>query len=146
MQIPETFLPFPKPTIVVVSDSTQAKLYFANERLFEFKEELSSDYPSKDNVERYSMKAPSGAHSAEQSEATKVHSRELLYKQINDRLMALDAEGGYEALVICAPQEHLKELQESLHMKLYKRTEIWIPKLLTHEEPLDLIGIIQEMG
>ena len=146
MQIPETFFPFPKSVVIAVTDSTQAKLYFADDRLFEPLETISSDYPPKENEERYSMKTPSGTHSAEQHELTKQLSRDKLYRLLNEKLMTYLEKEKMEALVICAPEEHMETLRESLNMKLYKRTEVWISKLLINEDPIDLIAIIQELG
>ena len=92
------------------------------------------------------MKTPSGTHSAEQHELTKQLSRDKLYRLLNEKLMKYLEKEKMEALVICAPEEHMETLRESLNMKLYKRTEVWISKLLINEDPIDLIAIIQELG
>ena len=144
MHITQSFQAFPKSTLIVTTDNVQAKLYHVQDREFVTIETLSSEYPPHENQEAYSMQAPSGVHAGEYDEKTKMVSREKLYHKLSKDLMHRLQKKEFEILVIAAPEEHLEELKESLHIDLYKRTELWIPKLLTNEDPLDLISHIQE--
>jgi len=145
MQIPQTFQPFPKSTIIVITDNVQAKLYHAFDREFTYLETLSSDYPSHENQEQYSMQTPGGMHSGEQSEKTRIISRDKLYHKLSKNLLFRLQKNEFETLVFTAPEEDLEELKESLHIDLFKRTFAWIPKNLTYEDSLDLVAHIQEV-
>lgn len=139
MHIPQEYGQFNQPTLIVVTDSQQARLFSARQNVVEEVGVIDSHYPPKENFERASGQAPGGAHFAEQSETSKVISREKLYHALSDDLMRRLQNHEFEELIIAAPEEHLNELQESLHIRLVKLTKTFIPKLLTTEDLLDII-------
>lgn len=139
MHIPQDYKQFDQPTMIVTTDSEQAKLFLANRNIMEAVGVIDSHYPSQENPERSSGQSPSGNHFAEQSEKTKVTSREKLYHLLSEDLMHRLQDNEFIHLIIAVPQEHQNELQESLHINLIKITQAFIPKLLTNEDMLDVI-------
>jgi protein required for attachment to host cells len=144
MQIPEPFYAFEKPTLIAVTDNARAKIYCAEDRTIKLVKEITSGHPSHTNEERASMITPSGQHSAEQNEKDKVVSREKLYRKLDAEIVTLSQKESYDYLVYCAPQEHMKELQDHVHMKLYKLVQMWYPKNLVNDDPIEIVAHIQE--
>lgn len=139
MQLPNNLREFDVPTLLVVTDNTQAKLYLVNGRSVTFAGQLSSDYPPRDSVERTSTATPAGMHSAEQSEKLKVVSRAKLYHELSDELMRRLQKQEFVRLALAAPEERLEDLKESLHIDLLKRTEQFLPKNLVGSDPIDIV-------
>lgn len=144
MQIPEQLRGFNKPTLVVVTDNTQAKIYLANGRQVVFTGGLASDYPPKFETERTSTMTPGGVHSAEQSERLQAISRERLYHELSDDLMRRLQNKEFERLALAAPEERLEELKESLHIDLLKRADRFLPKNLVGSNPVDIAMHFEE--
>jgi len=144
MQIPHELQAFEKTTLIVVTDSVQAKLFKAKGRMVEYITTLTSDYPPKDNLERSSGQSPSGIHFAEESENIGEVSREKLYAVLSQNLLHRFQEEEFQELVFTVPQEHLGELKESIDIKLLKLAKIWVPKLLTNDDIKDILIHIEE--
>jgi hypothetical protein len=144
MQIPEAFYAFEKPTLIAVTDNVRAKIYRAEDRTIKLIKEITSGYPAHTNEERASIITPSGTHSAEQQEKEKVISREKLYRKLDTEIVALTQKEPHDFLVYCAPEERMKELQDHVHMKLYKLVQMWYPKNLVNDEPIEIVAHIQE--
>ncbi|MBU0646462.1 host attachment family protein [Patescibacteria group bacterium] len=139
MHIPQEYGQFAEPTMIVATDSQQARLFLARQNLVEEVGVVESHYPPKDDMERTSGQSPSGDHFAEQNESTKTISREKLYQALSEELMNRFHRQEFSSLILAAPEEHLNELRDSLHLDLIKRTQAFIPKLLTSEDLLDII-------
>lgn len=144
MNIPSELHPFAKSTLIVVTDSVQAKFFHAHDRTVTEAGRLTSDYPPKDNEERASGESPSGIHFAEQSERTEALTRERLYNALSKELMERLQKEEFEELVFTVPQEHYNELKETVHVKLLKLAKIWVPKLLTNDDIKDILIHIEE--
>lgn len=139
MHIPQEYGRFLEPTLIVATDSEKARLFLAKENIVEEVAVIDSRYPPRENIERASGQTPGGSHFSEQSETIKVISREKLYRALSEDLMHRLQNNEFSKLIIAVPEEHLNELQESLHIKLIKITEGLIPKLLTGEDMLDIV-------
>ena len=144
MQIPEQFFAFEKPTLIAVTDNMRAKIYRAEGHLIELVKEITSGSPSHTNEEHASIVAPSQMHSVEQNEKDKVISREKLYRKLDAEIVVLTQKEPHDYLVYCAPEEYMKELQDHVHMKLYKLVQMWYPKNLVNDDPIELVAHIQE--
>jgi protein required for attachment to host cells len=144
MNIPLELQPFKHATLIVVTDSVQAKLFLAQDRNVRDAGHITSNYPPKDNEERSSGESPSGIHFAEQSEHTEEITRERLYAALSKELMERLQKKEFEELVFTVPQEHFNELKESVHVQLLKIAKIWVPKLLTNDDIKDILIHIEE--
>lgn len=144
MKIPSEYGVFDAPTLIAVTDSVHAKLYLAEANEVEQIADIDSHYPPRDNAERASGQAPGGAHYAEESENEKIISREKLYNALSKDLMERLNNKAFETLAITAPEEHMNELKETLHVDLLKRISVEVPKLLTNESTGDIVAHIKE--
>jgi len=139
MQIPESLPPFHTPTLVAVTDSQQAIFYLGTDRLFEKIKEVKQNEGLDIDPERYSMYTPDGTHSGAYSERTAMVAREKFYDELSELLRKECQTHEVTSLIICVPEEHENELKETIHGDLLKRTELWIPKNLVQELPLDIL-------
>ena len=143
MKIPSNLKSFSQPTLIVVTDSTQAKFFLADGRSLEEKEvmenrhEASSDHRDKNQT-------PDGHIFTEETENLKDTTREELYGMLSKKLMQELKQGIFEKLAFTVPADLENELKESLHLDLLKRANIFVPKLLTNDDPLDIVAHIQE--
>jgi protein required for attachment to host cells len=144
MQLPQSFRAFQKPTLIVATDSVQAKIYKAYEHTIEHVETISR----KADVlggEREAVKTGAGdMRSAEPENDSQDWSREQLYDALSQNLMHRLQNGEFEELALMVPEENKNDLEDSLHINLLKRITVTIPKMLTNEEPLDLAAHVQE--
>jgi hypothetical protein len=144
MQIPSQLQEYKKKTLIVVSDSVQAKLFLAYKRTVEDVGHITSNYPPKENAERASGQSGSGSHFAEQNEKIEEISLEKLYAKLSKDLMHRLQAKEFEELIFTVPQEHVRELKESVHINLLKLTHIWVPKLLINEDLKDILIHVEE--
>lgn len=144
MQIPQELKEYEKPTMIVVTDSVQAKLFLAHHRDIEPAGHITSQYPPTDDMERTSGASPSGRHFGEQDERLQEISLEKLYGELSKELMHRLQNEEFEDLIFTVPQDHINELKESIHIQLLKRASIWVPKLLTNDEVKDILLHIEE--
>jgi protein required for attachment to host cells len=144
MQIPQTLHPFPKPTLVVVTDNVRAKLYLATDRSVNLVHTISTKLEPMEQ-ERVAIRTGSGdMRSGEQHEHNEEWAREQLYGELSTDLMHRLQNGAFEDLALCAPEENMNELKESLHMDLLKRASVFVEKHLTGEDPIDIVAYVQE--
>ena len=144
MQIPESLRAFREPTLIVVTDNTQAKLFLAKDRQVELIKTLSTKLEKSDQ-DRVAVKLSSGMMvSGEQHEDNQDWTREHLYSELSKDLMRRLQNKEFEALILASPQENENELKESLHINLLKVLKMFIPKLLTNEELLDIVTYAEE--
>ncbi len=140
MQIPEPLRAFHEPTLIVVTDNTQAKLFLAKERSVEPVGIFSTELEKMTDRDRVGIKLSSGAMvSGEQNEHNQDWTREQLYGELSKDLMHRLQKGEFETLILAAPRENENEIKESLHINLLKRLKVFIPKLLTNEKLLDIV-------
>ena len=144
MQIPDTLHPFEKPTLIVVTDSVQAKLWRADGRTLEGPEQIDAQTGLEQDTEHVSGQSPGGAHFAENRDQASRDSREHLYHALSKTLMDRLHKQEFEVLVFTVPEEHENELKETLHVDLLKRALTFVPKHLTNDDPLDIVAHVQE--
>lgn len=143
MQIPNQIPAFENKTCLVVMDHEQARVFFINDQTMEEKETITSDYPSRDDMERTSMVTPSGGHSAEESEKMKQISLKKLVAKINNFLLHAFQEKQFEDLIFTVPSNAIHALKESLPTVLQKQTPRFIPKILTKNSLTDILEHLQ---
>jgi len=144
MQIPESYSPFLKPTFIVTTDNVQAKLYLAHDRSVTLVHSISTKLEPMEQ-ERVAIRTGSGdMRSGENHEHNQAWARERLYTELSTDLMHRLHNHEFEALALCAPEEHMNELKESLHIDLIKRTVAFVEKHLTGDEPIDIVAHVQE--
>lgn len=144
MQLPEQFRAFSQPTIIAVTDNVQAKLYRADGREIELVHTISTK-ADKLEGERVEIDTGSGdVRSGEPEDDRQEWSREKLYDQLSEELVRRLRAGEFGALAVCVPQENVNELKESLHVDLLKVADTWVEKMLTNDDPLDIVMHVQE--
>lgn len=144
MQLPEQFRPFGQPTMIAVTDNVQAKLYRADGREIVLIHTISTkaDHLDKDRVE---IDTGSGdIRSGEPEDDRQEWSREKLYEQLSEELVRRLRAGEFERLAVCVAEENANELKETLHVDLLKAADTWVEKLLTNDDPLDIVAHVQE--
>lgn len=145
MQIPEQFHAFNKPTLIVVTDNTRARIILADGRQINEIKTFSTELEKMSDRDRTAIKLSSGMMvSGEQNEHNQDWTREQLYAELSKYLMEQLKKEEFEVLILTAPEENENELKESLHINLLKRLKTFIPKLLTNEELLDIVAYTEE--
>lgn len=130
--------------LIVVTDNVQAKMFRVEDRIIELVHTISKK-PDRLDRDREAVRTGSGdMRSAEPEDDSKTWSREHLYNELSAELMKRLQNKEFERLAFTVPEENKDELQDCLHIDLLKRTDVFIPKLLTNEEPLDIAAYIQE--
>lgn len=144
MQLPEHFRAFNQPTFIAVTDNVRAKLYRAEGREIELVHTISTKADKLDR-ERVEIDTGSGdVRSGEPEDDRQDWSREKLYDQLSVELMRRLRAGEFEALAVCVPQENVNALKESFHVDLLKVAGVWVEKMLTNDDPLDIVLHVQE--
>ena len=144
MYIPSSHKAFSKPTLIAVTDGVQAKLYLANDHEVSEAGSLSTKLEPMHDRDRVAVKRGDGAMaSGEQNELNQQWVREQLYEKLSKDLHERLKKQEYVDLVITAPQEHIEELRESLHIDVLKRVRTSVPKLLTGESLVDVLSHIE---
>ncbi|HBR81144.1 MAG: hypothetical protein UX09_C0006G0018 [Candidatus Uhrbacteria bacterium GW2011_GWE2_45_35] len=147
MQIPSSLQPFPKKTLIVVTNSYKAKLFEADDRLLKTAGEVdvTSDL-IQDSGERETINLGGGGFASnDEIGAKKEHiTKDHFYNALNKELMHRLQNNEFAALVFTVPGDLKNELMESLHGQLLKKTALFIPMNLINEEPLEIIAAIQE--
>jgi protein required for attachment to host cells len=144
MQLPQDFRAFDVPTLIAVTDNVQAKLFLVAGREADPVSVISTKREH-EAQERVAVKTGAGdMRSGENHEHLKMQEREELYDELNAELTRRLERGEFEALAVCVPEEHMNELKESLRVDLLKVADVWVPKLLTNDDLLDIIAHVQE--
>lgn len=149
MQIPQEHRAFQKPTLLVVSDNTHAKLYKGEDRQFEKIGKVDQDYYPYADANRNLTTKSSGdkttdVYATEQSENIKDSARKHLYTNLNKELMHRLQDKAFEQLIITAPKEDMNELKGALNNKLVKTIKVTVPKTLTKMSEMDIIKHVEE--
>jgi protein required for attachment to host cells len=139
MQIPQPFFAFEKPTLIAVTDNTRAKIYRAEDREITLVKEITTQPPAHKHEEQPTLVNPS-----DKNEKEKVATREKLYRKLDAELVAITQKEPHDYLVYCAPQERMSDLQDHVHVKLYKLVQMWYPKNLINDDPIEIVAHIQE--
>jgi protein required for attachment to host cells len=143
MTLSDKFKAFEEPTMIVVTDNVRAKLFLAKDRDVELVGMISKEA---DNIvgEREAVVTGAGdMRSGEQDPENLKWSREQLYAALSPELMKRLQAGEFERLALCAPQEDMNEMKESLHIDLLKRTDAYVEKNLCNDELPDIILHVQ---
>ncbi len=143
MQLPDHLHPFRQTTLIVVTDSVQAKLFRATDREVELIETISTKLEPMEQ-ERSQIITGGGARSGDGHENNQKWTREQLYDQLSKNLMHRHQNHEFEALAFTVPQEHVNELKESLHVDLLKVADAWVEKNLTNDDLEDIVLHVQE--
>ena len=138
MQISQHYLPYPKKTLIVVTNNELAKVLWVHDR--EIDELLTMEMPKDDG----DFKATGTPHSAAPDfDEMKKHKLQELYTKLNKKLIKL-LNDEYEEIVLCAPEAKKNELVEGMHPDVMKCTVEIVPKNLA-SLPLDaIVRILQE--
>lgn len=139
MRIPQLLASYTKPTLLVVADGTRAFFFSLFESSVEPAGEITISYPPKENVERTSIRTPSGMHSAEQSENLRIEKERRLAHMLAQELLKRLQQKKYKELIITAPHEYLNEFVEVLHPHVRACLIRTIPKLLTKEPIMKIL-------
>lgn len=143
MQLPDRFRPFTKPMLIAVTDNVQAKLYLVKDHTITLVNTVSTKLEHVDQ-DRMAIKTGGGMRSGDAHEDNVKWERETLYNELSKDLMHRMQEGEYEELALTAPPEHMNELKESLHIDVLKRTVASVEKLLTGDDPVDIVAHVEE--
>lgn len=144
MTIPENLHPFRVPTLIAVTDNVQAKLFLANDREIDLIHTISTKLEPMEQERVQVITGSGGARSGEQHEDNQKWTREQLYAQLDADLVGRLRNGDFAALAVSVPQENINELKESLHVDLLKVADVWVGKLLTNDDLLDIVQHVQE--
>ncbi len=143
MQLPQSFHPLLKPPLIVATDNVQAKLFLAHDRSINLVHTITTKLEPMEH-ERVAIRTAGGMRSGEQHEHNEEWAREQLYRELSDDLMYRLQNKEFETLALCAPEENMNELKESLHIDLVKATDTYVEKHLTGEDPIDIAAHVQE--
>ena len=138
MKIPNQLHPYASPTVVVVSDTTKAKIFLCNGRDFNLIETIKCETERSSDKEAYSaltsrsggrvmMNASSSTKDYEWEEHT-LHDH--LYKPLSIKLMNMLNDGLFNEIVVAAPKDELNHLLDHLDPSLYKLVALTIAKNL----------------
>jgi len=130
--------------MIAVTDNVQAKLFLVNDREINLVRTISmkTDFlPG----ERNAIKTGAGdMRSAEPEDKRKDWSREELYDAMSADLLQRMKAGEFEEIAFTVPADVEEELKDCLHIDLLKRAKVFIPKLLTGEDALEIAARVQE--
>ncbi len=143
MQLPEQLHAFSQPTLIVVTDNVQAKLFKADDHTVELIHTISTKSDDLDQ-DRVSIVTGAGLRSGEPEDHRKDWSRGQLYEQLNKDLMHRLQNKEFASLAFCAPQENINSLKGSLHPDLLNVANVWVPKHLIHADVSDIVAQVQE--
>ena len=144
MQLPEQLHPFHVPTLIVVTDHVQAKLFLATDREIDLLETFSTKSENTDSDHHVVARGSGELSSSAGEDNRQAWSREQLYEKLNVDLMLRLKKGQFEALAFTVPHDCVNVLKESLHIDLLKRAKAFVPKLLTNDDLLDIVAHVQQ--
>jgi hypothetical protein len=152
MQLPSPFRPFPCHTLIVVTNTLQAKTFLANGR--DINESGVIDVTTgleQENGERRAIKfggpgqpvlCSNDEYGTKKDHLTKDH----FYSALNKELMRRLQNDEFDVLVFTVPEDLENELKESLHGQLLRKTKIFVPRNLMNDDLVDIVATIQETG
>ncbi|TAK04154.1 hypothetical protein EPO34_03340 [Patescibacteria group bacterium] len=145
MNIPEKYRPFDRPTLIVVTDNVQAKLFKADGREVNLVHLISKKLEPMEQ-ERSAVMTGAGPRSADEHNKgeLKAWTRERLYTELSTDLMHRLQAKEFEALAFTAPEEDMNELKECLHVDLLKHATVFVPKDLVNDELVDIVIHVQD--
>lgn len=125
MEISEHYAPFAKKTLIVVTNNDMARLFHVEGRTMDALSALGRE-PTEELMEPFTLEE-----------------RQELYQKLNKTLQKHLA-GGYEDIVLCAPEVRREELVEELHPDVMTAVGEVIPKNLAALEESQIMRILQE--
>ncbi len=132
MQISEHYLPYAPNTYIVVVSADRARILRASDRTVEEVDLLEAELVHHDR-ER-------SLYEDGKAENQEAHKRQTLFSLLSDRLTSLKP----DAIVLCIPEAHQKEIQDQLPKELLDKVTHLIPKNLA-SLPIDsIVRILQE--
>lgn len=145
MTLPPDMRPFDAPTLLVVTDNVQAKIFRANGYEVELTHHLSKKLEPMEQ-ERHAAMTAAGPRSADEHNPgeLKAWTREQLYAELSKTLMKALRADEFELLAFTAPEEDVNELKECLHVDLLKRAVAFVPKNLVNDDLLDIVIHVRE--
>ena len=121
MEITEHYADYPVPTLLVLTNHREAKIYKAHDREIELECEMQTgEHGYDDSGERLSF-----------------------YKELDTKLEEL-LSGDIERLVICAPGAFKEDLESALSKDVLEKAGELIPKNLVNLEPDQIVRILSE--
>lgn len=121
MEIAEHYADYPIPTLLVLTNHQEAKVYWAHDREIKLEFELhAGDHGYDDSRERITF-----------------------YKDLNKKLEE-HLKGDIERLVICAPGAFKEDLESVLSAPVLEKAGELIPKNLVSLEPDQIVRILSE--
>ena len=121
MEIAEHYADYPVPTLLVLTNHKEAKIYLAHDRTIELQSEMQAgDHGYDDSLERMTF-----------------------YKELNEKLEEA-LKGHVERLVVCAPGAFKEDLESALSPAVLERAGELIPKNLVSLEPEQIVRILSE--
>jgi protein required for attachment to host cells len=145
MTLPANFKEFAAPTLIVATDNVQARIFRADGREVGPVGTITKKLEPMEQ-ERSAVMTAAGPRSADEHDpgTLKAWTRERLYADLSDDLMArLDARE-FAEIAFAAPEENVNELKECLHVDLLKRAVAFVPKNLVNCDLLDLVIHVRE--
>lgn len=138
MEISTHYLPYPKKTLIVVTNNELAKIYRAFEREIEEIDLIEGEEIISDG--RGSGTRNDGPPNTDE---IRKHIRNDIYKALSKKLLLL-LQTGDEEIVLCAPEAFKNDLIEHMHTDVMRSVVETVPKNLA-SLPLDaIIRILQE--
>ncbi len=143
MRLPSTYH-FPEPTLLLVTDRMQAKIFrMYLDELLPITELHADGYPL-DDTEKYSIKVYGTVHAGGEDE----HIRERvgasffhdLARTLHDRCLR----GEFAQIIIAVPQEYRNALLQSLSPDVTALVCCVLPQELIHEHPLNILARVYE--
>jgi len=144
MQISQDFLPYEHKTLILVCDSSHAKLYQAYERNFELMEEIKNDRIKLDDTERYTTQTGGGILSSIEDEDFKERETKMFYKKLSGVLFDRFHDEENSKLILVIPEGDKNVLIDLLHEKVKKSLLCAIGKQSTKIQDDQLVKMIDE--
>ena len=145
MQIPSSFQPFNKRTLIVVTNTLKAKLFLAQDQNVEEIGiiDVAADLAQESN-DREALRDGGSGHDEDSTKKDHI-TKDHFYHALNENLMHRMQNNEFDALVFTVPEELKNELKEYLHVQLLKKTTTFVPKNLMNDDLLDIIIMIREL-
>jgi protein required for attachment to host cells len=140
MNIPNNFPMITNRILMVVCDTSHALFYELQNRDLEKIGEVAINYPPKEDIERTSIKTPSGMHSAEQSENLEMEKIHRFSVQLADELHSRLQKNEYKEIYFIAPQERSQQFLDAMCEEVRGLVTRTLQKQVTKESPLEILA------
>ncbi len=134
MQIPNSLQAFPHPALIAVTDNARALIFEVSDRTINLLQTLSADVHERETEHTF----------FDRDMHNKEHVREELFTNLAKTLHSLLQQKKIEHVALVAPEERMETLKEHLPMDVLKKVFSEVPKNLTGEDLLEIVGHVQE--